>query len=213
MKTLEDFDNMTAPQLKGILQSLSVAIPANAKKADLVRLAFDTQQATEEEQETQEPPADPNKPIDTEETFKARLQEIADHYDGEIEETEEEKDGAAVYVVNDMAGDEVARGTFAELSAYVQSQNQVQAGDAETPGLTDVPLSEDLDDTSSPAIADEDALKEIEDGLKALAPLGLRYSIDGSVVKLEYQSKVVSTTLNQPAFRVVRTAESLCNFR
>lgn len=217
MKSLEDFESMTVPQLKGIATSLGVNVPANIKKPDLVKLVFDVQQPDAEDPEAGEKAPEPDKEINTQEVLEAKLQEIADHYEGEIKETEDKKDGATVYIVSDMAGDEIARGTFQELYEHVKAEGEntgVQEGEAGgAPGLTDVPLSEDFVDMSSPAVSDADNQAKVEEGLKALTGLGLRYSIDGSVVKLEYQSKIETTTLNQPAYRVVRVAEALCNFR
>lgn len=64
MKTLEDFELMTVPVLKGIITELTGNAPKNdAKKAELVQLAYDLQQPVP--QETQpEPAAEDEAPVD-----------------------------------------------------------------------------------------------------------------------------------------------------
>lgn len=215
MKSLEDFESMTVPQIKGILTGLGVDVPKDAKKPDLVRLAFDVQQPVEPEQ----PPEDPkpldeqSKEINTQAKIDEKLEEIADFYEGEIAPDGENEQGETIFVVTDLAGDEVARGTFLELQTHVENELKSQQDDGAAEGFVETPLAESFDDVEAPPVQNEDNLAMIEDGLKPLATFGLRYTIDGSVIKLTRGGKTVSTTVNQPAHRVVRTAETLCNFR
>lgn len=214
MKTFEDFESMTVPQIQGILTSLGVSFKKNAPKADLVRLAVDTQQPDPDEKTEETPEPDKAKPTDVQGELDVKLKEIAEFHEGDIEEKDEEIDGAKVYSVIDVAGDEITRGTFETLYEPIRQIN-VGAGEP-LQGIEDVPLGEDTAgepvDVSSPDIQDADNLAAIETGLKALGVLGLRYTIDGSVVKLTRGSKVVSMNLNQPSHRVIREAESICNY-
>lgn len=221
MKTLEELEMMNAAQLRGIAQSLGGNPATNMAKPKLVQLVYDLQQPTPEETEdgdTADTEGDKPKDFDTAADLDAKLQEIADHYEGEIEPTEEEKEGATIFVVTDVTGEEVAKGTFHELYDHVKAEQAEAAADTgsngEAAGLSDVPLSdENQEPVDAPAVGDEDNLAQIERGLKPLAALGLRYQIDGSVITLTRGAQTQVTTANQPAHRVVRTAETLCNFR
>jgi len=211
MKTFEELEIMTVPQLKGIAQSLGADVPSNIKKPALVQLVYDIQQpAPPEENQNNDAPEDESKPVTTDAEIAERRQVILEHFDAEeLEEDGDNGDGATVFKVMDLVGDEVARGTLVELyalaTASAEPEPESDAGFTETP-LDDV-------DTSTPAINNEDAVGEVQKALNALAPYGLRYAIDGSTIKLSAGSRSVTTTLNQPAHRVVKTAEQLCNFR
>lgn len=223
MKSFEELEIMTVPQLKGIAESLAVNVPANISKAKLVQLVYDVQQPAPDEDKT-DPAPDPVKELTIAEEFEAKKQEIADFFEGEIVDTEDEIEGEQVFAVFDPLADaEIVRGTFAELYAEVKGAESEAANgtagiDQSKPGDTgfqEIELSDPaaVQNHTTPKIQSDSDVAEIEEALKVLQALGLRYKIEGSVIQFTKGPKVVSTTLNQPKHRVIRTAEQLCNFR
>lgn len=224
MKTIEELNELTITQLKGIATSLGGTPDAKIKKADLVQLVHQIQQPEPNEGDdtgNESLPADESKPITTDAELATRLAAIAEHFEGaETNIVAETDDGVPVYaVVDGVTDEELARGTFVELEKEMKNVGfsnkpldlDKEAGVGEN-DITADPMFEEVN-TETPVLEDEDNFAEIKKGLNVLLNMGLKYEVQGSVVKLKYGSKAVTTTLNQPAHRVVRTAEGLCNFR
>lgn len=217
-KSFEDLEQLTVDQLKGIATDLGLDPKANIKKAELVQLVYDAQQPEPEAEDQDETPADPDKPITTNEEFEARVQAVVDHFGGtDAVEDGENEDGAIIFkIVDELTDEEKARGTLLELEDQVVG---APIGEDAPPLDEDVkpeaPAEPDLEEVvlETPDLADEDNFAKIKEGLKPLGNFGLQYTVDGSVIQFRVGSKRVTTTLNQPAHRVVRTAEQLCNFR
>lgn len=221
MKTFEDLEGMTVAQLTAIATDLGLSPNAKIKKPELVQLVYDAQQPEPTEPVEAEAPVGEKRPVTTGEEFEGKLKEIAEHFGGtDVIEAGENEDGVSIFtVVDELTDEEKATGTFLEL--YEQAKNapapnepidldkEAGTGENEMSALPD--LEEVI--TETPPVADDDNLAEITEGLKPLKNFGLHYKIDNSVIQFRVGSKVVSTTLNQPAHRVVRTAEQLCNFR
>ena len=223
-KSFEDLETMTIDQLNAIATDLGITPKAKIKKAELVQLVYDAQQPEPSEDddndEVQEELSleEQSKPIDTAEQIEARKLAVAEALGGTaIEEAKTTDDGVVIFaVIDELTDEEVARGTLLELEDQAQgapigedAPNLDAPEDANEP---EPPMGEERV-LETPELADDGNFALIEEGLKPLASVGLKYTVDGSVIKLRSGSKVVTTTLNQPAHRVVRTAEQLCNFR
>lgn len=217
MKTFEDLEALTIPQLTAIATDLGVKVPQKAKKAEIVQLVYDVQQPDPtEEEENKDPEPEENKPTNVDKEFEDKLGSIIDHFEGTHANEVDEVDGVIVYaIVDELTDEELARGTFLELEAQVAPKpnepvdldKEAGVGENELPGEPDI--EETVLDT--PDLKDEDDLAAIERELKPLRQYGLKYKIDGSVIRFQLGSKVATTTLNQPTHRVIRTAEQLCN--
>mgnify|MGYP001947422818 CR=1 FL=1 len=208
MKTLEDLNNLTKAQLGGILQSLDVAVPKKAGKEQLVQLVYDVQQpdAAPQEPIEEEVAVAADKPILTEDMIENYKTTIEDHFGGVLEEAGTRDDGAIEFSVVDEDGAETAYGTLLELFDLA-----VTAPTEGTPlAFEEVPLNE-VEETPPELTTDGSTVEKVKKALNALHPFGLRYEINGGAVKLWVGSKAQTTTLNQPAHRVVRIAETLCN--
>lgn len=218
-KTLEDLEQLTVEQLKGIAVGLGADPKANIRKPDLVQLVYDIQQPEPQAgDEDAEVAPEPKKPINTQEELDGKLQAIVDHFNGtNIEAVDEREDGVVIYAVRDeLTDEEIVRGTFLAL----EEQTLVEFTPDNPPSLDgDTPAQEfeqpaiEEAKLETPALADDEAFQEIMEGLKPLAGLGLKHTVDGSVIKFHHGAKTVTTTLNQPAHRVVATAKQLCNFK
>lgn len=217
MKTLEDFETMTVPQLVGILNSLDIAIPKKARKEELVQLVYDTQQPSPDNVENEtEKELETNKDVATQDQFERDLQRIVDHFNGTAAVEVDEIDDVIIFAIMDeLTDEELARGTFLELQAQVapNSNEPVDLDKEAGVGKNEIVEEPDLEEVvlETPPIANDENLAIIENGLKPLRQYGLKYSIDGSVIKLKAGAKFVTTTLNQPTHRVIRTAQQLCN--
>lgn len=159
-----------------------------------------------------------DKPITSQADFETRLEDVVLHFGGTIAlEDGENEDGATIYdIVDELTEESVKRGTFLELWDEMQGAPiGTNAPSLDAPEESDEPAPPAVEERvlETPALGDPEARKRIEDGLKPLANFGLKYEVNGSVIKLRAGSKVQTTTLNQPAHRVVRIAEQLCNFR
>lgn len=55
-----------------------------------------------------------------------------------------------------------------------------------------------------------DVIASIEQGLESLIDMGLKWSINGGVILFEQGDRRISTNINQPEHRIVRTAETFC---
>lgn len=219
MKTLEELEEMTVEQLKGIATGLGAEPKANIRKPELVQMVYDIQQpeAPEQDGDEETAPQEP-KTINTREEFDAQLDAIAKHFGEAVEviEVGENDEGVTLYaVVDELTDQELAKGTFLEL------YDQVTAFDPENPPALDVPEEQvphappavEPVNTETPALDSDEEFARIKEGLVPLSGLGLKYTVNGSVIKFSVGSKSVTTTLNQPAHRVVQTAKTLCNFR
>lgn len=218
MKSFEELEMLTIPQLTAIATDLGVDVPKKTNKAAIVQLVYDVQQpAPDESDEDVDSAPEANKDVDTEAAFERDLQTIVDHFNGTVAiEVDETTDGAAIFAVMDeLTDEELARGTFLELLVQVAPKPNEPVDLDKEAGVGQNDLVEDPDfeeiNTETPPLADDDNLTIIEKGLKPLRHYGLTYSIEGSVIKLRAGSKNVTTTLNQPTHRVIRTAEQLCN--
>lgn len=211
MKSLDELELLNMEQLKGIATSLGATPKANILKAQLVQLVYDLQQPDAPPAEENIAPPDATslpEPADIGEIIDAQITAVCDFFEGTVEPVGEDNQGATLFAVLNLAGEEVARGTLLDLhNAVVNATTEVEAPliavEELAPPVPEVPVLQDTGNT----------LPEIEKALKAMGRLGLRYQIDGSVVTMQFGSKIVTTTLNQPARRVIRTAETLCNFR
>lgn len=218
MKSFEDLEILTIPQLTAIATDLGVEIPKGAKKADIVQLVYDIQQPTPDEHEDAVDTApEENKPTNTQEDFDKQLEVIVEHFKGTAAVEVDEIDGATVFaVVDELTDQELARGTFLELSAQAAPKpNELVDLDKEAgTGVNDVaptnPAFEEVN-TETPPLADSDNLVIIEEGLAPLRHYGLKWTIDGSVIRFAAGSKIITTTLNQPTHRVIRTGQQLVN--
>lgn len=213
MKTLEELEQMTVDQLKGIATGLGADPKANIRKPELVQMVYDIQQpdAPDAEDNT---PAEPevSKEVTTGDDVEAKLEEIATFFGGELIEDGEADNGATIFSVVNEDADEITRGTFLELYDAIHAGDADLTVDEPADPNDHTPAVEEID-TTIPDVENEEALTEIERALNALRSYGLKYSIDGSTVRLQAGSKVQTTTLNQPAHRVVATAEQLCNYK
>lgn len=208
MKTLEELEQLTKPVLEGIITELGGTPKKNAKKGELVQLAYDMQQpddAPSEDETTEEVSLDDNAPSGnefSEEEVQIAHDAIEDFFDGELTATEDtDEKGATIYNVVDVVGDIVATGTF--LNLY----NDATDGEAALEGAEEVEA--EPEPVEPPEVTSGDA-KEVEKALKPLQTLGLRYEISGGAVSLTFGSKKITTTINQPLRRVVGTAQRLC---
>lgn len=209
MKTLEELRLLSPAQLKGIAQSLGVEPPKldyrkHENREKLVMLVYDVQQpeasVSEEAEKTvkfDDTPPPEHLSIDEkiailEETWGARLREVG-----------ENDDGVTIFSVVDAADDEFYKGTFLELwDIYLNTQSNN--------ALQDIPLSEEPEDPAAvPEVSTGDP-GAVEKALTPLRRTGLNFEVIGGAVKLQYGSKTVTTTINQPLHRVVRVAEQLC---
>lgn len=225
-QTLEDFESMEVGQLKGILEGLDVAVPdldfrKGENKAKLAQLAYDVSQpdTPQDELDLEQPTPDEPKPITTNEEIEAQKQEILDFFGATdlVESGVREDDDVVIFkVVDELTEEDKAEGTFLELLDQVRApeasqeppslDEQTQDNEPEPPALEDVV-------TETPDIADDDNLAEIKNGIEPLRALGLKYTIDGSTIQFRVGSKRQTTTLNQPAHRVVNVAQLLCNYK
>lgn len=214
MKTLEDLEQMTIAQLEGIAVGLGANVPSKVKKADLVQLVYDIQQPTEDEQtEADDTPAEePKRDVKTVEEVDTKKAAIEKHFGGELIE-DGEQDGIVMFAVIDEDAETLAQGTF--LALHKQAIGEEEPADAGT--LGDVPLDTEPQPEEPDALPVEliatEGLDEIKKALNVLRAYGLKYEIDGGIVRLTKESRTITTTLNQPAHRVVRTAETLCNYK
>lgn len=219
MKSIEDLEQMTVPQLKSIATDLGASVDPKIKKADLVQLVHTIQQPEPEEpvEDDNETPVDEDKPITTNDEFEVHKQAVVDFFDGtDLIEAGETPDGVVIYaVVDELTEEEVVRGTFLQLEDRMMNDPN-EPVDLDKEGKDEPqfepPAVEDRV-LETPAIENEDALEAIEHGLEPMRALGLKTEIDGSTIKFRYGSKTSTTTLNQPAHRVVKVAEVLCKFR
>lgn len=198
MKSLEELEQMSMNQLRSIATQLGVGVKGKTPKADLVMTIYNIQQP-EAPSESKEPKEEVKKPINTKKLIEAERDRLEDFFGGKLEECGETEDKIKILKIIDGER-EITRGTFQELV------NAMQDGDKIIEEL-DAPIK----DPSLPAIENGDILPGIEESLEALSLYGLSYSIEGSVVNMRVGSKQTCCTLNQPAHRVVRTAEVLCN--
>ena len=77
MKTVEDLEMMTVPQLKGIATNLGVDVKVNIKKPELVKLVFDIQQPEPQPEEVvKEKPQKPITMADEDELLVLELEEF-----------------------------------------------------------------------------------------------------------------------------------------
>ena len=213
MKTMEELNLMTVPQLKGIATGLGVETKANVKKDDLVRLVYDVQQpdAVEAEEGRQAPAEEQsindleNKDITDDEKLDEKFEIIEQHFEGVIEKTDEDIDGVPVFAVFDADNEEVVRDTFQNIWDEVLKANAP---------VTEANEPMEVEDMSMPAEAEPEVTtgdkKAVDKALKPLKRVGLSYEINGGCVTLQHGSKKQTTTINQPLSKVVRVAEHMC---
>lgn len=209
MKTLDELRLMPPAQLKGIAQSLGVEPPKlDYRKAEnkekLVMLVYDVQQPEARADEKQDNTVkiddiEPAASLSIDE--KIALMEEA--WGAKLEPVDETEEGATIFAVVDLVEDEeITRGTFLSLwDEYAQNPEAA---------TQDVPLSEEPEDPAAVPEVTTGNPAEIEKSLNPLRRAGLKFEINGGAVKLEYGSKVMTTTVNQPLHRIVRVAETLC---
>jgi hypothetical protein len=199
MKSIEDLEQMNIPQLKSIASQLGIGVKAKTPKADLVMMVYNIQQPEAVEEETEETEPAKDKPINTKELVQADIARLEEFFGGKLEKCGETEDGELIFNIthNDR---EITRGTLKELSkAFTEGDKIIEE------------QVQHIADPSLPALQNGDVLPGIQEALDALSLYGLSYNIDGSCISMKVGSSEVCTTLNQPAHRVVRTAEALCN--
>ena len=199
MKSMEDLESMTVNQLKSIATQLGIGVKAKTSKADLVMTIYNIQQP-EVIEENKEPEPVKDKPINTKKLIEADIARLEDFFGGKLEECGKTDGDISIFTIthNDR---EITRGTLKELAkAFSEGEKIIEE-----------PINP-IVDPSLPALENGDMLPGIEESLDALSLYGLKYSIEGSIINMSAGSKMTCCTLNQPAHRVIRTAEILCNY-
>lgn len=212
MQTLEELEEMDTGQLKGILESLDVAVPdldfrKAENKAQLAQLVYDVQQPEHVEDEDdgdKEPEAPKEQPKKTDTDIDGMIQEIAEFFgdeDADIEPIGETQDGVTIFTVYSADGNELESGTFLELQEKMRLvKNQVGDLEVQQP-------EEEKDEM--PEAPKEEFTSEIDERLAPLKRIGLKYEVQEHCVKLQFGAKIATTTVHQPVHRIVRAAEQL----
>lgn len=205
MQTKEELELLTKAVLVDIAHQLGVTPPANAKKADLVDLVFETQQPTQPEQDAIEGVTEEGEEVAL--TADVVVPYVAGVLDAEVTEDGVDEDGETLYSVADVAGEEIVRGRLIDIMAYAQGiegQRTLQEGATkavdtvvkDVPAITNIPAGS----------------RELSDSLAVLEPYGLRYTVDKTdkVVRMQCGAKVATVTLQQPLANLMKQARLFC---